>query len=113
MEIDEEDKEEEKKEEEDEDEEMEDEDSEEQEQFRFGRFGQPKPAKVARTTRQKNQYQVKYTKQTGPWTDYFKKYKTISMFRTTILRSWQGLAYMFLDLGYPITNAVQDAMDES
>lgn len=35
------------------------------------------------------------------------------MFRTTIIKGWQGLAYMMLDLGFPITQAVQDAMDES
>lgn len=47
------------------------------------------------------------------WTHYFTKYKKITCFRTTIIQGWQGLAYMMLDLGFPITTAVQDAMDES
>ena len=47
------------------------------------------------------------------WSSYFTKYKQITMFRTSIIRGWQGLAYMFLDMGFPITTAVQDAMDES
>ena len=34
------------------------------------------------------------------------------MFRTTIIKEWQGVAYMMIDTGFPITDAMQDAMDE-
>ena len=34
------------------------------------------------------------------------------MFRTTIIKGWQGLAYMMLDMGFPIAEAMKDAMDE-
>ena len=48
----------------------------------------------------------------GKSSDFFSKYDKISMFRTTIIKEWQGVAYMMIDMGFPITDAMQDAMDE-
>lgn len=46
-----------------------------------------------------------------PAADLFNKYPKISMFRASVQRGWGGLSYLILKTGFPLVDAMQDAMD--